>query len=117
MLKFIHNYLNDRKIKMRIRNTLSKNLTTNAGVPQGGVMSTTCSLVAINPILDTLPTDIKGSLHAENLVINSTSNRLQISARELQIFIGKLETMAQSMGLRLSSPKVKWSTFIENLGR
>ena len=59
MLKFIHNYLNDRSIKVKIGNTLSDSHKTSAGVPQEGVLSATCFLVAINNILDTLPVRIK----------------------------------------------------------
>ena len=57
MLKFIHNYLNERTIKVKIGNTFSRNHTTTAGVPQGGVLSATCFLVANNPIQDSLPTE------------------------------------------------------------
>ena len=48
MLKFIHNYLNERTIKVKIGKTLSRNHATTAGVPLGGVLSATCFLLAIN---------------------------------------------------------------------
>ena len=115
MLKFIHNYLNERTIKVKIGTTISRNYTITAGVPQGGVLSATCFLVGINSILNTLPTGIKGTLYADDLVIHSTSKRLQTPARILQNFIGKLEMKAQSMELRRSPPKVKWSTSIGTL--
>ena len=115
MLKFIHNYLNERTIKVKIGNTSSRSHTTTAGVPQGGVLSATCFIVAINSILDSLPTGTKGSLYADDLVIYNTSSRLQSSARTLQNFIGKLESEAQSMGLRLSPPKSEVIHFYRNI--
>ena len=94
MLKFFHNYLSERTIKVKIGNTSSRNHTTTAGVPLGGVLSATCFIVAINSILDSLPTGIKASLYADDLVIYSTSSYLPSSARTLQNFIRKLETEA-----------------------
>ena len=112
MLKSIHNYLNERTIKVKIGNTLSRNHTTTAGVPQGGVLIATCFLVAINPILESLPTGIEGSLYADDLVIYSTSIRLQSSAWTLQILY---DTEAKLMGLRLSPPKSEVVNFYRNI--
>ena len=110
MLKFFHNYLSERTIKVKIGNTSSRNHTTTAGV-----LSATCFIAAINSILDSLPTGTKGSLYADDLVIYNTSSRLQSSARTLQNFIGKLESEAQSMGLRLSPPKSEVIHFYRNI--
>ena len=92
MLKFTHNYLNERTIKVKRGTTIPRNHTTTAGVPQGGVLSATCFLLAIKPILDTLPAGIWGTLYAYDPVIYSTFKRLRTPARILQNFVRKLET-------------------------
>ena len=73
MLKFIHNSLSKGTIKVKIGNTLSENYDTTLGVPQGGVMSATCFIIAINNILNLLPRGVKGSLYADDLVIYHSS--------------------------------------------
>ena len=60
MLRFIFNYLKERSIKVRIGRTLSESRSTNSGVPQGGVLSATCFLIAINSIMEILPQNING---------------------------------------------------------
>ena len=52
MLKFIENYLKGRTIRVRVGDVLSDEHITQAGVPQGGVLSATCFLIAINTIMD-----------------------------------------------------------------
>ena len=105
MLSFIHNYLKNRYIKVRIGNELSNEQATTAGVPQGGVLSATCFLVAINTILDTLPAGVRGSLYADDLVVYHTSRMLRTSARLLQNTIKRLENWAHAVGLRFSTTK------------
>ena len=105
MLKFIENYLKERLIKVKIGNTLSEDRATQAGVPQGGVLSATCFLVAINSIFDSIPRDVKASLYADDLVIYRTSKNIQTSSRVLQNTIKKLEEWAKNVGLRFSPTK------------
>lgn len=115
MLNFIHNYLKDRFIKVKIGNTLSEGCVTTAGVPQGGVLSATCFLVAINTILDTLRGDVKGSLYADDLVIYHTSRALRTSSRLLQNTIKKLEDWARAVGLKFSPEKSEVVHFWRNI--
>ena len=105
MLNFIHNYLKDRSIKVKIGNTLSDKHMTTAGVPQGGVLSATLFIVAINTILDNLHTDVKGSLYADDLIIYHTSKMVRTSSRLLQNTIHRLENWARAVGLRFSPTK------------
>ena len=105
MLRFVENYLEDRTIKVKIGNTLSSDQVTQTGVPQGGVLSATCFIVAINTILDVMPQDVKGSLYADDLVIYRTSKNIQTSSRILQNSIKKLEEWAKNVGLRFSPSK------------
>ena len=105
MLKFIHNYLQGRSVKVKIGNILSDKHMTTAGVPQGGVLSATCFIVAINTILHTLHTDVKGSLYADDLVIYHTSRIVRTSSRLLQNTIQRLEDWARNVGLKFSPMK------------
>ena len=105
MLRFIFNYLKERSIKVRIGNTLSKSCTTHSGVPQGGVLSATCFLVAINTIQGALPHNINSSLYADDLVIYHTSKKIRSSSRLIQNTIKKLENWTKTVNLKFSTTK------------
>ena len=115
MLKFIHNYLEDRYIKVKIGKTVSSIERTQVGVPQGGVLSATLFNISINTILDDLPPGIKGSLYADDLVIYHTSKRIQTSARTLQNAIKKLEEWTFKTGLKFSPTKSEVVHFWRNI--
>ena len=51
MMKFIHSFLTDRFIKVRVGNTLSQPFMQKEGVPQGSVLSVTLFSVAADNIL------------------------------------------------------------------
>ena len=65
MHNFIHSYLKYRSIKVKIGNTVSERRMATAGVPQGGVLSATCFLVAINTIMVTLHNQECFELHLD----------------------------------------------------
>ena len=65
MLNFIHSYLKNRSIKAKIGNTVLERRMVTAGVPQGGVLSATCFLVAIDTIMDTLHNQECFELHLD----------------------------------------------------
>ena len=44
---YIQNYLNSRKFKVQLSNTLSEEFEQEAGVPQGGILSTTLFILKI----------------------------------------------------------------------
>ena len=105
MLRFIFNYLKERSIKVRIGKTLSKSCKTHSGVPQGGVLSATCFLVAINTIQNALPHNIDSSLYADDLVIYHTSKKIRSSSRLIQNTIKKLENWTKTVNLKFSTIK------------
>ena len=49
---FIQNYLNNRKFKVRISNTFSEEFEQEAGVPQGGILSTTLIILKLIVLLN-----------------------------------------------------------------
>ena len=61
MFKFIHSFLSDRLIKVRVGNTLSQLFMQEEGVPQGSVLSVTLFSVAINNILKEVAPSVKYS--------------------------------------------------------
>ena len=105
MLKFIENYIGNRSIKVRIGSEYSESRQTNAGTPQGGVLSATCFIVAINNILENLSPNIKGSLYADDLIIYCTSSTPDVAERLLQQEVNKIVNWTNKVGLKLSPAK------------
>ena len=61
MVKFIHSFLSDRFVKVRVGNTLSQPFMQEEGVLQGSVLSVTLFSVAINNILKEVAPPVKCS--------------------------------------------------------
>ena len=70
---FIQNYLQNRTIQVRINTTLSNTTVIENGVPQGGVLSIICFLLAINSIVQVIPQPLKCRLFADDLNISITT--------------------------------------------
>ena len=54
LLEWIANYLNNRQQRMVIKSCMSDYKSTNAGVPQGGVLGPLLFLIYVNDISESL---------------------------------------------------------------
>ena len=72
MMKFTRELISERWIKVRVGGSTSQSKQTDLGIPQGGVLSITLFLVAINGILGELGYGMDGSFFADDLAINIT---------------------------------------------
>ena len=66
---FIQNLFKNRNFKVRLHENFSEMHTQHGGVPQGGVLSTTCFPLAINKICRTLPFGVRYFLYVDDLCI------------------------------------------------
>jgi hypothetical protein len=76
MLKFLHNFLTDRTIQVKVENTLSDHTTIENGLPQGSVISVTLFLVAINDIFNNIQKPIKYILFVDDLIFTVVASTL-----------------------------------------
>ena len=90
---------------MKIGNTLSESYNTTAGVPQGGFLSATCFIIAINNTPIPLSHGVRGSLCADDHAIHHSSKRLRASTRAIQNSIKRLEERTLTTGLKFSPTK------------
>lgn len=70
---FIKNYLHNRTIQVRINITISKRVVIENDVPQGGVLSILCFLLAMNNIINSIPQPLEYRLFADDLNISLTT--------------------------------------------
>ena len=68
----------------------SRKKVLKEGVPQGGVLSPTLFLVFINDILKDMPSNIRGAIYADDLVIWCTEEHLPTAQFRLQLALDRL---------------------------
>ena len=76
MTEFIRELIGERWIKVRVGGPISQSKQTDLGVPQGGVLSVTLFLMAINGMLGELENGVDGSLFADDLAIYITTKKI-----------------------------------------
>ena len=105
MIRFIHSFLSDRFIKVRVGNCLSSPFELEEGVPQGSVLSVTCFAVAINGIMDAVMAPVKGSLFVDDFALYCTGYDAVSTTRHVQKAINAVHTWAQGHGFKFSTTK------------
>ena len=105
MVKFIHSFLSDRLIKVRVENTLSQPFMQEEGVPQGSVLSVTLFSVAINNIVTEVAPPVKCSLFVDDFAIYCTGYDVASTCRYLQRSINSITKWADNNGFKFSSVK------------
>ena len=73
ILRFMRELISERYIKLRVGGSTSQCKQTTLVIPQGGVLSKTLFLVAINGILGELANGMGGSHFADDLAIYITT--------------------------------------------
>ena len=116
MAKFIQNYLERRRFVCSIGTQTSTKLYLEQGVPQGGVLSCTLFLLAINEILGNMPSNVTGLLYVDDLVIYSASKLLPAVERRLQTVISRIESWTQTHGFKFSERKTVMVNFNRKRG-
>ena len=105
MLYFLHNFMKDRKIFVRLGTTTSTMKNMIEGTPQGSVLSCTLFLLAINDIGQNLAPSVRGSLYVDDFAIYASGSRSQAISRQLQISVRHIEKWANSSGFNFSLDK------------
>lgn len=110
----IKSYLEDRKFKVKVGNTLSETFDQDMGVPQGGVLSCMLFLMVMNSIRNVIgSTEWMGSysLFVDDLRISYTHTDAQKCISEVQRAIDKLYEWSIRTGLKFSIEKTEWMVF------
>ena len=103
---FIQNLFKNRNFKVRLHEKFLEMHTQHGGVPQGGVLSTTCFLLAINKICRTLPFGVRYFLYVDDLCICLDGMR-----SILQSSVNLISTWTDRKGFKFSVTKTSAVTF------
>ena len=105
LIRWLKNFLSDRKAKVQFENAKSKPKTFTAGVPQGSVLSPTLFLIFINDILNGMSKDIEASLFADDLALWCSHPNIDVARSKLQKAIDKLCKWTDKWHMKVNTSK------------
>lgn len=111
VLAFISNFMDHRRIRVRVNEHLSEEKILTNGVPQGSVLSVTLFLIAMNKIFADIRSPVKGSLYADDVVLYTRGKNIKTTSRLLQKAINSLEKWSAKTGFSFSPEKTKCICF------
>ena len=105
MLRWIQQYLKDRKYKVFLEGEYSTEYTMSSGVPQGSILSPTL----FNVMMSSIPhcTEVSMSEYADDILIYSSSSNIQDVTKNIQKQINLLVKWFENWGFRLNENKTK----------
>ena len=103
--RILQTFLNDRKLSVRIQNTISSPVTVHNGVPQGEVFSVLLFLVAIDDITKCVKFPLTQRLFADDFNISVRSSDPFRARRILQETLNSISTWCSLNGSRFSPLK------------
>lgn len=104
-LFFIHKFLKNRYIKVRINNGYSDSVNIKNGVPQGSCISVTLFLLAINDLQEHIQAPVNTTIFADDVTIFVTGKNIKTSEKLLQQTLDKLVTYTKTSGFKFSQSK------------
>jgi ribonuclease HI len=111
IVKFVENFLSDRKFVVNIKNCFSNEIQMENGIPQGSVLSVTLFQILINSIVKVMPQSIKFALYCDDLVVFTPFKRINTAKTKIQKTIENIETWSNNIGLYFSHEKTKGMIF------
>lgn len=111
IVKFIENFLTNRRFRVCLGNTFSSEKHMENGIPQGSVLSVSLFLILINTVTEFLPPSVKFALYCDDLVVFSSSKKISILQNKLQNALNKLLNWSSEVGLSFSFEKTNAMLF------
>ena len=115
MLKWIHNFLTDRKIQVRVGVQTSDPLNLENGCPQGSVLSPILFNVIINTLQESLEKlTISLSQYADDAAVWRANTNINLVLKQVQKALNEIEAWAIAWGFKVSTAKTKAVLFFSN---
>lgn len=106
IMKFLLNFLKDRKVTTLIGNTKSRERVQETGLPQGSVISVTLFLVATNNMLQEYQeSNVQKILYADDLAFVLQGKDRKQMMKDMQLEIDRVTESASQMGHKFSNDK------------
>ena len=105
MYSFVKSFLSNRKIKVRVNDTMSEEYDLENGSPQGSVISPTLFNIAINELEKTLAKATNLSQFADDGCIWASGKHLSDTIKKIQNTLDRVHKWANTWGFKLSQSK------------
>ena len=104
---FIQNFLTNRSIKLNVNNSKSDSFKLEMGIPQGSSLSATLFLIAINSLVELLPSYVYRSLFVDDCRVSIATYDLLTAKEKLQQILNTFEKWCEKTGFSFSTIKTK----------
>jgi ribonuclease HI len=111
LLNWINDFMKNRKIKVRLNNSFSKEEKTYAGVPQGSVISPILFLLYTTNIRQYITNDVKIGCYADDIALWHTDENIKISENSLNTSLIGIEKWAKERKLIINHSKTNMTLF------
>ena len=111
MLKWIWQYLYNRKARVQNQKHQSRKKILKEGVPQGGVLSPTLFIIFMNDIMNGIPACIHGAMYADDLVMWCSAEHLTTATVRMQETLRKIEEWTAKWLVTLNAKKTTYTIF------
>ena len=111
MIRFFKNYLHGRKCSVKRAGIVSQQKRILNGVPQRAILSPSLFSVYINDLPDALPKNVSVSMFADDIIIWTTHEDLNVINRNLQSAITSVYDWARENKMIISSSKTSCQVF------
>ena len=110
-VRWIRQFLSDRRARVRLQGANSKQRIFRAGVPQGAVLSPLLFLIYINDITDAFPQDVQVSLYADDVALWAGGTTITEASHKVQAALQSLEEWARRWKLPINAEKSEAAAF------
>ena len=109
LLKWLYNYFEDRKIKVRLGASYSSERNLEAGVPQGAVLSP----ILFNVMLSDLPEDenVKVISYADDITLISTDKSIHTARNYMQSYLNNITKWLNNWKLKTNPQKSSFQIY------
>ena len=111
MFDWIMDYLCRRRGRVKLDGYISKLVTLEEGVPQGGSLFPTLFVIFINDLPKQFCTNIHKTLHADDLAVWTTTESTACATRRIQEAIQRVEDWAEKWGVVINTEKTVSTLF------
>lgn len=111
MLKYLINFMEERKFKVKINGEKSEEKLLENGLPQGSVLSCVLFNIAIEALLRAINDPVRALLFADDLVIFASGKNNVETGNIIQDTLRKLHSTASNLQFKFSAIKTKAMIF------
>ena len=109
--QFIQSFLSERRFKVLVNRSLSREHHQIAGIPQGSILSITLFAMKINSIASIIDRDVHSSLFVDDLQIGYRAVTVNEINLKLQDNINRIANWAEENGFKFSPTKTNCMIF------